>query len=749
MSNSVHSTGATGAENPIIAALDRPKYAVDDKGAISLSEWGVDDQRLAMSFKLVRGLDRAKLTEFVKNIVSEAKRRADPTQELQGYVDMFVMAFKTRDIQEGKGERDLFYWFIMELYKLYPKTVLALLPAIPQKYGSYKDFNKLYEMCVSDFGYSGLSDEIVRLYADQLMKDDAILTKIKAGDKSQSMSLAGKWTPNEGSHFDRLAKAIAIKCFESEPILNDDGTVKFKSYSEVKNDILTYSQLSMRERMSRVKNDKTLENARISCLRRYRKLYSRIRKHLDVVEIKMCDREGHWSDIRPGAVPARCLSKNNKAFRNLNKDKSERSTRDDRRQCAKNFESHLQKAIENPAEVRAHGKNMMPHELAGHYFVEFYARCGYSPHSVSVSAVDIDPVVEAQWIDLRERLKESGALNNIIPLIDVSGSMYSSPTGNKPITAAIGMGILVSEVATPAFRDRFMTFSAEPKWHKFEGLNRLRDKVHNTMCAAWDQNTDFNAALQMILDSCIANSVPAEEVAKITLAVFSDMQFDTACGSGGQVYDRIRNVYITVPSFKSKYQKIVDMFKAAGYVDADGKGIVPAIIFWNLQGNTVDFPASADTPGVAMVSGFSANGLKAFMDGSLLEMAAEKPPTAYDIFRKGLDNERYDSVRETCEAVAEIKAKNGQVYLAPIREVEVADLEEVKVDDGASASASAPAPPADTDVDDTVSSVDDFVPINMNDAASSAPSDASGTPLDAKIAKAKELLAQLEALKDA
>lgn len=733
MSNSVHSTSAAGAENPIIAALDRPKYAVDDKGAISLSEWGVNDQRLAMSFKLVRGLDRVKLIEFVNNIVSEAKKRADPTQELQGYVDMFVMAFHTRDIQEGKGERDLFYWFIMALYKLYPKTVLALLPAIPLKFGSYKDFNKLYEMCMGDFGYSGLSDEIVRLYADQLRKDDAALTKIKAGDKSQSMSLVGKWTPNEGGHFDKLAKAIALKLFESEPVLNDDGTVKFKSYTDVKDAIMANGQIPMRRRQATLCTDKTLENARISCLKRYRKLYSRLRKHLDVVEIKMCDREGHWSDIRPGAVPARCLSKNSKAFRNLNKDKTERSVKADRRQCAENFANHLQKAIENPAEARVHGKNMMPHELVRKYMPSGYYGC---------SSTEIDPVVEAQWIDLRERLKETGALDYFIAMADVSGSMSGTP-----MEVSVALSILVSEVATPAFRDRFLTFSAAPTWHNLSGLTTLKAKVASTMSANWGMNTDFGAALQTILDACVTNNVPAEEVAKITLAVFSDMQFDTACGIGSNAYCGYggygRQRYTAPEPFKTKHQKIADKFKAAGYVDADGKGIVPTIIFWNLQGATVDFPADADTPGVAMVSGFSANGLKAFMDGSLLEMTAEKPPTPYEIFRKGLDNERYDSVRETCEAVGEIKAQNGQVYLAPVREVEVDDLVEVRVDEGA------PAPPANADLDDAVSSVDDFVPIDMGDAASVAASEASVNPLDDKIAKAKELLAQLEALKDA
>ena len=211
MSNSVSSTSASNAQNPIIAALDRPRFAVDEKGVLSLSEWGVNDMRLAMSFKLVRGLDRSKLKEFVRDIISEARSRSNSQQELQGYVDMFVMAFHTRDINEGKGERDLFYWFYIELYLHFPKTVIALLPAIPEKFGSYLDFNKLYEMAKNHAtgGLDDFCDEIVRLYAEQLLADQRAMT----GDKSQKVSLAAKWVPREGRHFGELGKAVAMKIY--------------------------------------------------------------------------------------------------------------------------------------------------------------------------------------------------------------------------------------------------------------------------------------------------------------------------------------------------------------------------------------------------------------------------------------------------------------------------------------------------------------------------------------------------------
>ena len=109
---------------------------VDEKGVESLNEWGVGDQRVAMFFKLCRGLPRLTLQEFIRNIIAEAVKRGrsgHPEQELQGFVDMFVMAFQTRDIDEGKGERQLFYWFIVELSKYFFQTVLDILPLIPKE----------------------------------------------------------------------------------------------------------------------------------------------------------------------------------------------------------------------------------------------------------------------------------------------------------------------------------------------------------------------------------------------------------------------------------------------------------------------------------------------------------------------------------------------------------------------------------------------------------------------------------------
>ena len=56
------------------------------------------------------------------------------------------------------------------------------------------------------------------------------------------------------------------------------------------------------------------------------------------------------------------------------------------------------------------------------------------------------------------------------------------------------------------------------------------------------------------------------------------------------------------------YQVICRKFKDAGYGDA-----VPQIVFWNLR-DSRSTPVTSTQPGVAMVSGFSKNLVKLFLE---------------------------------------------------------------------------------------------------------------------------------------
>eukprot|EP00656_Telonema_subtile_P037466 TRINITY_DN4168_c0_g1_i2.p1 TRINITY_DN4168_c0_g1~~TRINITY_DN4168_c0_g1_i2.p1 ORF type:complete len:529 (-),score=143.70 TRINITY_DN4168_c0_g1_i2:136-1722(-) len=395
----------------------------------------------------------------------------------------------------------------------------------------------------------------------------------------------------------------------------------------------------------------------------YRKMLAALNVKLGTVEVLMC---GHdWSSIKPGAVPARCLKIHRAAFMNetvaTRGAKEMRSEDEDRKTCATQFVEHAVAAMANPTKAKMHGRVLHPHEM-----VEQYLKGGRNNQE--------DVILEAQWVDLRERLRtEFPELGKMVPLVDVSGSMSGTP-----LHVAVALGILISELSV--LRDRFITFSSTPTWHAMQPEWSLHEKVKSAKSATWEMSTDFQKALEMLLEGCVAGDVAPEEIGELSLVVLSDMQFDSARGNNG--YGR----YEQQSPWETQYEALVKLFKQAGRRSKYKVPFpVPRVIFWNLRGDTKDFAAAADTPGVSMVSGFSPDLLKLFMNGSLEEMmptmhlsnetaAAPKPGVdPYATLRKALDDPRYSVVRETCARVGE-GAMAG--YEAPVVEAAGAEGEE-------------------------------------------------------------------------
>merc|ERR1719478_1461160 len=99
-----------------------------------------------------------------------------------------------------------------------------------------------------------------------------------------------------------------------------------------------------------------------------------------------------------------------------------------------------------------------------------------------------------------------------------------------PMQVAIALGILVSEIAAPAFRDRFLTFHSNPTWVNLAGCATLADKVAKTAAAPWGMSTDFEKAIDRILDVATKHKLRPEDIPD--LLVLSDMQFNSAAGGG-------------------------------------------------------------------------------------------------------------------------------------------------------------------------------------------------------------------------
>jgi len=253
-------------------------------------------------------------------------------------------------------------------------------------------------------------------------------------------------------------------------------------------------------------------------------------------------------------------------------------------------------------------------------------------------------------------------LGKLVPLVDVSGSM-----SGEPMEVAIALGILISELAHPAFRDRVITFESNPRWHQLNPQHDLLQKVQSLQQAPWGGSTSIEKALELIYHVVRTNKLLQEDVPD--MIVFSDMQFDMARGQGGYGYGG------SAPN-SSNWQTTHDMVKAAFNklgMEICGKPYEPPrIIYWNIRGNSycgVHAPVEADHEGVQMLSGYSPALMKLVLAGEVEEEIVEeetvdangvvvvtkvkKKVTPYETFRKAIDDECFDRIREILDASKE------------------------------------------------------------------------------------------------
>jgi hypothetical protein len=546
---------------------------------------------LDLFFKLVRNLPEEDLKDKVSALLTIVRT----TEDANLLADLFVLMFQTRDCRGGKGEKMLFNKLLLELYKEYPETVISLLGEIPN-YGYYKDFLILLVLIAPlqsnlDFGdLSRLQNAMIDLYAAQLLKDKKEFDSCVDTGAIPKLSLAAKYAPREGKHFKVAHKLLVRKLFGKSPRAQEQ----------------------------------------------YRKLVVQLTAALEIPETLMCARR--YDEINFKKVPSLCLNRFRKSFLNelvtkkgsypepLSESEQETGNRhpDDpkRVQCRKN----LQLAA---AKGKVCGKVLQPHELVSQLM-----------ENSQISAIE-STVYDAQWAKIKEGVLEgmtklvstpdSSAINlgKLVPLVDVSGSMSGTP-----MEVSIALGVLVSELSDPAFKDRFITFHESPTWVSLEGLTSLRDKVVKTQAAPWGGSTNFEAALEMILKVAIEHRLSPEEIPD--LIVFSDMQFNNAGRFNETMHDVIKR-----------------RFAEAGVEICGSPYRAPKIIYWNLRGDTRGFPVEANTPNTQMLSGFSPSLLKLLLDGEPLvieEVAADGTVTRREVtpeetLRKALDDERYDRIR--------------------------------------------------------------------------------------------------------
>lgn len=451
-----------------------------------------------------------------------AKRGQDITKLFskayaQNKRDALLVAFNTRDIRGGKGERDLFRQVLDYLY-VHDKGVFEKIIQFVPEYGRWDDLLKYYE-----------NEAVVSLIYRQLL-DDLI------DDKP---SLLAKWMPSENSGknahnlaYNWTVALYRIGFFDHESLRNFGG----------------------------------------SPARKYRKMLAELRRRINVVECLMSAQR--WSEINYEHVPSRASLVYKDAFK---------------KQDAQRYGAYL--AALEKGEAKINATTLYPYDIVNKI------RNGY------------DTTVEALWKALPNYADTN---KNIMVVCDTSGSMNST-IANTKLTAmdvALSLTLYVAERNNGIFKNHFITFSKRPELQEIKGIT-LRDRVNNLSSAAWNMNTDLQAAINLILSTAIKNNLTAEDMPS-HLIIVSDMEFDSACG-------RMTNLEV----IRKKYD-------AAGYT-------MPVIVFWNVMSRGQQTPATVNDNGVMLVSGASPSIFKSVVEA--------KTVTPLDLMYDVIHSDRYAPIK--------------------------------------------------------------------------------------------------------
>lgn len=444
-----------------------------------------------------------------------------------------------------------------------------------------------YEAAVKAFNtdpvYRALHLTIARLFAEQLDKDLCILRGVDEKAK-RTISLCGKWAPSHDHFHDRhtfIVSTIAEILYPRESI-QDNRLLPT-------DDRETYLRFAREE---------------------YRKDTSALRKHLEIVERDITLQK--FENIKYDRVPSLAMSQYSKLF--IEKDMD-------------HFKTYIEKVAEGKANIS--GATLLPSILIQKL------RAGNASRGRDIARYVLEQkvheieakVFDGQWRTLVQRIKDSGTLESCIAVCDVSGSMSypSFPDNTTPMDSAIGLSLLIAEVAKPPFSGAFITFSESPTVERVDLAKPLEEKYRSMMSSEWGMNTNFVAVFEdLILPMAIKNKLKQEDMVK-RVFVFSDMQFDEACtdDSDGRV-DEPK----TPSQWTTSFERIKNKYQEAGYE-------MPEMVFWNLAGGRAGYsgesgdptapkPVTVDEEGTCLVSGYSQGMLKVFLDGGGFEEPEEE-----------------------------------------------------------------------------------------------------------------------------
>lgn len=339
----------------------------------------------------------------------------------------------------------------------------------------------------------------------------------------------------------------------------------------------------------------------------YRGNLSMLRKYLCVVEVDMSNK--NWTGIKYEAVPSRANLIYNSAF--LRNDEERR----------REYLGKLEKC-----ETKINASTLFPHDIVhkytngSHYYIQ-----------------SKDATIEALWKALPDMVKGCG---NTIVVADGSGSMTCTVDRKSKVTAldvANALAIYFAEHSFGQFKDKYITFSENPKFVDLSNCKTLHAKLQTALTHSEVANTNIEAVFDLILKTAERNRMRQEDL-PANILIISDMEFDS-CAVGrvvstGRSYWG-RAYYEHADLDQRLFDAIARKYANAGYK-------MPRLVFWNVNSRTGTIPVKENELGVALVSGFSVNIAKMVMSGKT---------DPFECLLETLNSERYAPVERALKEV--------------------------------------------------------------------------------------------------
>lgn len=271
----------------------------------------------------------------------------------------------------------------------------------------------------------------------------------------------------------------------------------------------------------------------------------------NVTESFMCANK--WDDINYSHVPSICHSRNQRAFK---------------RHSPEKYDVYVNDLINKKDGVKICANAIFPHDVIK---LVSQDKDDFS----DLTPTEINVIVE-QWNALPDFIGSA----KILPMVDVSGSMFCTVGNNSQLTCldvAVSLGLYCADKNKGEFADTFLTFTSVSELVHLSG--NVVEKYRQMIQCDWGMSTNLHSALDEILKVATHGDVPQDEMPEMLL-ILSDMQFNGCVEFDDSAIQMIQRKYVN-----------------AGYS-------VPRVVFWNLRASQ-GVPVKFDENGTALISGFS------------------------------------------------------------------------------------------------------------------------------------------------